>query len=145
MLCTSGTGKNGVENDMKSRFNHKQVGGNHYERLKIQPIEFCLSNNLGPCETNIVKYVTRIKKDVVEDLRKARQYTHFLVEDAQNPPTKIRYTDYSAANHLDYCRGKAVEYVIKWTEKGDTQALSKLLELIDVMIEREIEIGQRND
>jgi hypothetical protein len=38
-----------------------------------------------------------------------------------------------------------VEYVIKWTEKGDTQALSKLLELIDVMIEREIEIGQRND
>jgi len=145
MLCTNGMGNSGVEDDMKSRFNHKQVGGSHYERLKVQPVEFYLSNDLGPCEANIVKYVTRIKKDVVEDLRKARQYAHFLVEYEQNPPPKIRYTDYSSANNLDYARGKAIEYVIKWSEKGDTAALSKLLELIDVMIEREIEIGQRHN
>ena len=59
---------------MTSHFKHKQVGGDHYERLEIQPIEFCLGNNLGPCESNIVKYITWLKKDPINDLRKARQY-----------------------------------------------------------------------
>lgn len=36
-----------------------QEGGNHYKFMKIQPIEFAIANNLGPCESSIVKYVCR--------------------------------------------------------------------------------------
>lgn len=128
---------------MTSHFKHKQVGGDHYERLKVQPIEFCLGNDLGPCETNIVKYITREKKDVVNDLRKARQYAQFILEMEANPPGPIRYTDYSVANNLDYARGKAIEYVVKWSKTGDTAALGKLLEVIDVIIEREIGVPRK--
>lgn len=123
---------------MTSHFKHKQVGGDHYERLEIQPIEFCLGNNLGPCESNIVKYITRLKKDPINDLRKARQYAQFLLEMEANPPGPIRYTDYSVANELSYAKGKAIEYVIKWSKTGDTAALGKLLEVIDVIIEKEM-------
>lgn len=60
-----------------------QVGGSHYNSLFIQPIEYILENGLGYCEGNVVKYVTRWKdKGGVEDLRKARQYIDFLIEDA---------------------------------------------------------------
>jgi len=37
----------------------KQVGGNHYASMKIQPVEFIAANNLGFLEGNIVKYVCR--------------------------------------------------------------------------------------
>lgn len=130
---------------MTSHFKHKQVGGDHYERLGIQPIEFCLGNDLGPCETNIVKYITRAKKDPINDLRKARQYAQFILEMEANPPGPIRYTDYSVANELSYARGKAVEYVIKWSKTGDSAALAKLLEVIDVIIEKEMAPKQTDD
>ena len=123
---------------MTSRFNHKQVGGSHYEKLAIQPIVFAMGNGLGPCETNIVKYITRDKGANVNDLRKARQYAQFLLEFESNPVGMVRYTDYAVANDLDYARGKAIEYVVKWAQKGDAAALSKLLEVIDVIVEREV-------
>jgi hypothetical protein len=37
----------------------KQVGGTHYSNKSIQPIDYILQNNLGFCEGNIIKYVTR--------------------------------------------------------------------------------------
>lgn len=59
----------------------KQVGGGHYKDLKIQPIEYILENNLGYCEANVVKYITRWRsKNGVEDLRKAKHYIDFLIE-----------------------------------------------------------------
>ncbi len=58
-----------------------QVGGSHYRDMKIQPLEYCLENNLGLCESNIVKYVSRWRdKGGVEDLRKARHYLEVLIE-----------------------------------------------------------------
>ena len=58
-----------------------QVGGGHYKELKIQPIEYILENNLGYCEANVVKYITRWRsKNGVEDLRKAKHYIDFLIE-----------------------------------------------------------------
>ena len=40
----------------------KQVRGNHYKDCTIQPIDYIVDNNLGWCEGNIVKYVTRHNK-----------------------------------------------------------------------------------
>jgi hypothetical protein len=58
-----------------------QVGGGHYKDLKIQPIEYILENNLGYCEANVVKYISRWRsKNGVEDLRKAKHYIDFLIE-----------------------------------------------------------------
>lgn len=59
----------------------EQVGGNHYAKNKIQPIDFILENNLGWCEANAVKYLTRWKnKNGLEDLRKAKHYIELLIE-----------------------------------------------------------------
>jgi hypothetical protein len=59
----------------------KQVGGDHYKKLKIQPIEYALANNLGICEHAVVKYVSRWKdKNGVEDLRKAIHYLEMMIQ-----------------------------------------------------------------
>jgi hypothetical protein len=60
-----------------------QVGGDHYRRQKIQPITYILGNELGFCEGNVIKYVTRWRhKGGVQDLHKARQYLDFLISKA---------------------------------------------------------------
>ena len=60
---------------------NKQIQGSHYKDRAIQPIEFILANDLGFCEGNVVKYVTRWKdKNGVEDLRKAIHYLEFLID-----------------------------------------------------------------
>ncbi len=59
----------------------KQVGGNHYSRYTIQPIDFIIANKLDWCEANAVKYITRHPhKGGVEDIRKAIHYLEILLE-----------------------------------------------------------------
>lgn len=58
-----------------------QVGGNHYSKMKIQPIDFITANGIGYIEGNIIKYVCRYKsKNGVEDLKKAQHYLQMLIE-----------------------------------------------------------------
>ncbi len=57
----------------------KQVGGSHYKSMAIQPIEYCLANNLGILEHAVIKYVSRYKnKGGTEDLDKAIHYLELL-------------------------------------------------------------------
>ena len=59
----------------------KQVGGNHYREQGIQPITYIYANQLGFCEGNVVKYVTRWKnKGGIDDLRKAIHYLELLIQ-----------------------------------------------------------------
>lgn len=59
----------------------KQVAGEHYLKLPFQPVTYILANNIGYCEGNVIKYVTRWKdKGGVEDLRKARHYLDMLIQ-----------------------------------------------------------------
>jgi hypothetical protein len=59
----------------------KQVSGNHYKDKGIQPIVYIHANNLGFCEGNVVKYVTRHKeKNGAADIRKAIHYLELLLE-----------------------------------------------------------------
>ena len=54
----------------------------HYAKCVIEPLEYITKNNLGFCEGNIVKYVTRWKnKNGVEDLEKAKYYLEKLIEE----------------------------------------------------------------
>lgn len=58
-----------------------QVGGDHYSKLKIQPMEYSMANNLDACQHTIVKYVTRFRdKAGVQDLEKARHVIDMLIE-----------------------------------------------------------------
>lgn len=59
----------------------KQVGGDHYRQMPIQPIEFCQVNGLPYCEANVIKYVCRHRsKNGAEDIRKAIHYLELLLD-----------------------------------------------------------------
>lgn len=48
----------------------KQVGGDHYKKQAIQPIELAYILNASPCFTKLAKYITRDKGDRNLDLEK---------------------------------------------------------------------------
>lgn len=59
----------------------KQVGGNHYTSLDIQPWEIIERNKLGFFDGNALKYLLRFRaKGGVEDLEKAKHYLDKLIE-----------------------------------------------------------------
>lgn len=59
----------------------KQVSGNHYKSLKIQPIEFIHANGIPFAEGSIIKYVTRWRdKGGVTDLEKAKHFLEIPIE-----------------------------------------------------------------
>jgi hypothetical protein len=61
-----------------------KINPNHYH-LKIEPIKFITDNSLGFCEGNVIKYICRYKqKNGVEDLKKAKQYIDFLIDEYEN-------------------------------------------------------------
>ena len=68
---------------MKS--SEKQVGGKHYLKYNIQPVEFIIKNNIGFVEGNIIKYVLRFKeKGGVQDLLKAKHYIELLIDSTKS-------------------------------------------------------------
>ena len=70
---------------LEQRHKREQVGGSHYKNKKIQPIDYIMNNELGFCEGNVVKYITRYRdKNGLEDLKKAKQYIEFLIEGYNN-------------------------------------------------------------
>jgi len=59
----------------------KQVGGSHYKKYNIQPVEFIIKNNIGFVEGNIIKYILRFKdKGGIADLEKAKHYIELLID-----------------------------------------------------------------
>ena len=63
----------------------KQVGGNHYLKYKIQPVDFIIKNNIGFVEGNIIKYILRFKdKGGIADLEKAKHYIELLIDSSKS-------------------------------------------------------------
>lgn len=59
----------------------RQVGGNHYKDMAIQPIEFSMKNGLNACQHSIIKYICRYKhKNGKEDLLKAKHFIDLLIQ-----------------------------------------------------------------
>lgn len=57
-----------------------QVGGDHYAKYPIQPIEYIQANHLDFVQGNIVKLATRFRdKGGAEDLRKIKQYADIML------------------------------------------------------------------
>lgn len=58
-----------------------QVAGDHYKKLKIQPIEYIHANGIPFAEGSAIKYLTRWRdKGGVDDLKKARHFIDLLIE-----------------------------------------------------------------
>jgi len=58
----------------------KQVGGDHYKSLAIQPVEFITKNNIPFLEANAIKYLVRHKnKGGAADIRKALHYCELIL------------------------------------------------------------------
>ena len=59
----------------------KQVGGNHYQTMKIQPAEFINKNKMKFAEGNAIKYICRhVNKGGLQDLEKAKHYIDMIIE-----------------------------------------------------------------
>ena len=59
----------------------KQVGGDHYQNMKIQPAEFINKNEMKFAEGNAIKYICRhINKGGKQDLEKAKHYIDMIIE-----------------------------------------------------------------
>ena len=67
-------------NKTKKAFD-RQVDGDHYTTLKIQPAVYGERNNLSFLETSVVKYVSRHKsKNGQKDLEKAIHCLEMLID-----------------------------------------------------------------
>ena len=55
---------------------NKQIGGDHYKDMAIQPFEFISKNELTYFQGNVIKYVCRykFKNSAIEDLEKIKHY-----------------------------------------------------------------------
>lgn len=61
-----------------------QVGGDHYKKFGIQPMEYIFANDLGFVEGCIVKYISRWRdKGGIEDLKKIQHYCQLLIENEE--------------------------------------------------------------
>ena len=59
----------------------KQIGGDHYLKMKIQPSEFINKNKLQFAEGNAIKYICRhAAKGEVKDLEKAKHYIDMIID-----------------------------------------------------------------
>lgn len=58
-----------------------QVGGDHYKKLAIQPVEYIYVNRLPFIEGCIVKYASRWReKGGIKDLEKIKHFVDLLIE-----------------------------------------------------------------
>ena len=59
----------------------RQVDGDHYQKLAIQPMQYSMLNNLDACQHTVIKYVTRFRdKGGIKDLEKAKHCIDMLIE-----------------------------------------------------------------
>ena len=89
-----------------SKIYKKQVGGDHYKSMTIQPSEFINKNNLPFAEGNAIKYLCRHKqKNQKEDLLKAKHYIDMAI-DRDYPQKKERKSNDWIKNYNEWKKNK---------------------------------------
>ena len=116
----------------------EQVGGDHYKKLGIQPVELIRDINANYFQGNVIKYITRYKdKNGVKDLEKAKHYLELIEElHPNNNSSKIasygidKVNDYIYANKIDTDAAKIIRIV---SLCGDDK-IAKAIELVNNLI-----------
>lgn len=131
----------------------RQVGGQHYKSLAIQPVVFIMANHMGFCEGNVVKYCTRWReKGGIEDLRKVRHYLQFIQEDADYMAMlslarsycyagawwrdAITAEDYIRHNDLDREEAGVIRHITTWSNTGAQHELESAVKWADELLAR---------
>ena len=81
----------------------KEVGGTHYELLKVQPIELIMKCDLTFTQGNMLKYISRYKnKNGAEDIKKCIHYAQLATRYGDRKGTKplAQAYMYCKANNL---------------------------------------------
>ena len=116
----------------------EQVGGDHYKKLGIQPVELIRDINANFFQGNVIKYITRYKdKNGIKDLEKAKHYLELMKElHPNNNSSKITsyeidsVNEYVCENKIDTDAAKIIRIVsLCGNDKIDTA-----IELIDNLI-----------
>lgn len=83
--------------------NAKQVGGDHYTRFKIQPVEYAIANNLGFLEGCALKYITRHPfKGGAQDIRKAIHILEMILQYQYKETTDVAtYSELDVGLYVD--------------------------------------------
>lgn len=69
----------------QQKANKRQIGGDHYTKLAIQPMQYSMANKLDACQHTVIKYVTRFRdKGGIQDLEKAKHVIDLLIEFEQS-------------------------------------------------------------
>ena len=119
----------------------EQIGGDHYTKMQIQPVQFIHANSIPFIEGTIIKYVSRWKsKGGLQDLEKARHMVSMLIaygpdEHAVYMPDLARAVDdYISANDIPRMEALIIEYVVTWRQANGVRTLKLARSLLDTMI-----------
>lgn len=92
------------QNDSKPSALDVQVGGDHYKKLKIQPMEYSMANGLDACQHTAIKYITRFRdKGGVADLEKAKHVIDMLIEFENEAQKEVAQEPLKPPRTLDVC------------------------------------------
>lgn len=68
-----------------------QVGGDHYTKHRIQPLEFMMANRLDGTESLVLKYICRWRDNGgLQDLQKARDVLDKMIDYAERNPEYVK-------------------------------------------------------
>lgn len=119
-----------------------QVGGGHYAKLKIQTVEFVMTNRWDFCAGSIVKYLTRYRdKNGRQDLEKAKHFVQLrqasLSPDHRQPPARLGMHAYCMANDLYLGLRETLMALETWVLLNGKRDAQEVLDGIDALIEAE--------
>ena len=111
-----------------------QVGGQHYKKYKIQPVELYNKFNLGFGESNLIKYSMRHQdKNGLQDLDKVEHFCDLMIQ-FNNPIGKFMTFDYiehfAHVNNLSPFAKQVIEEVNLWLLNGSSYHLQSIKSLI---------------
>jgi hypothetical protein len=73
------------DKQIDAKASNRQVGGDHYKKLAIQPAEYCYKNKLNNLESEAISYITRSRlKNGSEDIKKAIHTLEMLLQYSDN-------------------------------------------------------------
>lgn len=102
-----------------ARKTNGQIGGDHYKKCGIEPVEYIHANGLDFNEGSIVKYISRHRnKNGAEDIRKIKDYCDIILELDYGilPEAKIKENGDVVMEEQEYPHGDTLTEEIKRME-----------------------------
>lgn len=76
-----------ARDDLAATYKANAVMPSHYRRMKIEPLQFAVENELNPFQTKVIKYVCRAEhKNGIEDLMKAKRVIEMYIKRLEGDP-----------------------------------------------------------